>query len=98
MSLGRKVTTKIIRLVRLPRLMKLIDISRFNRLLKSLFDSNSQEDRITVQYIVMYIYKVFRLFIIAIIITYFTGCVWFLSADISRETRELSFIEHFDLD
>jgi len=88
-------TTKMIRMVRLPRLVKLIDISRFNQLLKSLFENNSQEERILMQYLMMYCYKIFRLFIIAFIITYFSGCLWFL---ISNEiSPQPNFISEFDL-
>lgn len=65
--------TKLFRLFRLPRLLKLIDISRFNQLLKSFFDSSSRDERIVAQYMLMYFYKIFRLIIIAIIITYFLG-------------------------
>ncbi len=78
---GGKIQTKLVRLFRLPRLVKLIDISRFNSLLKSLFENNSQEERIMMQYLLMYAYKIFRLFIIAFIITYFSGCVWYLIVD-----------------
>lgn len=75
------LVTKMLRMFRLPRLMKLIDINRFNQLLKSLFENNSQEERIMIQYTVMYGYKIFRLFIIAIIITYFSGCFWYMFSD-----------------
>jgi len=68
--------TKLLRLFRLPRLIKLIDISRFEKLLKSLVSSSSREDKIIQQYFFLYIYKIFRLVIIAIIITYFIGCIW----------------------
>ena len=77
--------TKLLRLFRLPRLLKLIDISRFNQLLKSLFENNSQEERIMMQYLLMYGYKIFRLFIIAFIITYFSGCVWYLIVDLYKD-------------
>jgi potassium channel len=65
--------TKLFRLFRLPRLIKLIDISRFNQLLRSFFESSSRDERIVAQYMLMYFYKIFRLIIIAIIITYFLG-------------------------
>ena len=59
-------------------MMKLIDIQRFNKLLKSLLDNDSaQEDRILLQYFFLYCFKIFRLCIIAFIITYFMGCLWF---------------------
>lgn len=38
---GKNLQTKLIRLFRLPRMMKLIDINRFNQLLKSLFEDSS---------------------------------------------------------
>ena len=86
-----QIQTKLIRLFRLPRLIKLIDISRFNQLLKSLFENNSQEERLMMQYLVMYAYKIFRLFIIAFIITYFSGCVWYLVIEEFKNEAESSF-------
>ena len=59
--------------------MKLIDIQRFNKLLKNLFDNDSaQEDRILLQYFLLYCFKIFRLCIIAFVNTYFLGCIWFI--------------------
>jgi len=53
----------------------------------------------------MYFYKIFRLIIIAVIITYFIGCIWFLlSISLSDPDEEnyvgkpRSFIEKFGLD
>lgn len=40
-------------------------------------DDNSDE-KIVQQYIIIYVYKIVRLIIIAIIITYFIGCGWYL--------------------
>lgn len=69
--------TKLFRLCRLPRLIKLIDISRFNNLLKSLLsNSSSRDERIMKHYFLLYVYKIFRLILIALIITYFIGCAW----------------------
>jgi len=84
------VLTKLFRLFRLPRLVKLIDISRFNQLLKSFFENSSRDERIVAQYMLMYAYRVFRLVIIAIIITYFIGCFWFLLSN------ELNFADEGD--
>lgn len=70
--------TKLFRLFRLPRLIRLIDISRFNRMIKSFFENSSRDERIVAQYMMMYAYRIFRLVIIAIIITYFIGCFWYL--------------------
>jgi len=69
--------TKLLRLFRLPRLIKLLDISRFNKLLKSLMSNSSRDEKIVAQYMMLYVYKIFRLIIIAVIITYFIGCFWY---------------------
>lgn len=44
----------------------------------SLTRNQSRDERIISQYKILYFYKIFRLIIIAIIITYFIGCFWFL--------------------
>jgi len=43
------------------------------------------------QYLLMYGYKIFRLFIIAFIITYFSGCVWYLIVDEYKDEDQTSF-------
>lgn len=87
---------------RLPRLIRLIDISRFNRMLKSFFENSSRDERIVAQYMMMYAYRIFRLVIIAIIITYFIGCFWFMvSNDLNFNediARGNTFVLYFQLD
>lgn len=79
-------------------MMKLIDISRFNQLLKSLFESGeAQEERIMLQYFIMYCYKIFRLFIIAFIITYFCGCLWMIIVDQTKNDSPTTFFKTFKL-
>ena len=50
------LATKLVRLFRLPRLIRLIDISKFSQLLKSFFENSSQDERIVAQYMLMYLY------------------------------------------
>jgi hypothetical protein len=111
-GLGKQ--TKLFRLARLPRLLKLIDISRFNKMVKSLMSNSSRDERIVAQYMMLYIFKIFRLIIIAMIITYFIGCIWFYFSDNVRSKIESegcetepcdsdshssqSFIKYFDMD
>ena len=91
--------TKLFRLFRLPRLIKLIDSSRFNQLLRSFFESSSRDERIVAQYMLMYFYKIFRLIIIAIIITYFLGCFWYLfSNEMNPVGTEQTFAKTFGLE
>jgi potassium voltage-gated channel Eag-related subfamily H protein 8 len=50
-----------------------------------------------IQYTVMYGYKIFRLFIIAIIITYFSGCFWYMFSAQLINSYPRNFIKHYDL-
>ena len=74
------VVTKLFRLCRLPRLIKLIDPSRFQKILKAMGSAEMNDETIAHEYFVMYVYNIFRLVIIAIMCTYFIGCnVYFVS-------------------
>jgi hypothetical protein len=89
--------TKLLRLLRLPRMIKLIDISRVNKLIKQFLNNDqSRDEKIVAQYMLLYFYKIFRLIIIAIIITYFIGCFWFLLS--STLTEALSKNGHVEGD
>ena len=79
---------RLFRLFRLPKLIKILDLSRFNRLLRSLFENSTRQDRIVSQYILMYTYKIFRLVIMAVIIIYFVGCIWYLVSQMVNTTKE----------
>jgi hypothetical protein len=77
-SSNKTTLTKLLRLLRLPRLIKLIDISRFKKLIKSFGGSSeSRDEKIVAQQIILYVYKIIRIIIIAIIMSYFIGCIWF---------------------
>jgi hypothetical protein len=92
--------TKLFRLARLPRLIKLIDISRFKKVLIA-FQSSGKDENIVGQYIILQAYKVVRLVIIACIITYFLGCSWFYFCDnvaYHNDSNLNSFIENFELE
>ena len=78
---------KMLRLFRLPRLVKLFDISKFNRVVKALMSNSSRDERIVAQYMMLYIYKIVRLIIIAIIITYFIGCFWYMFCVLYTENQ-----------
>ena len=80
------VVTKLVRLFRLPRLIKLLDISRFSKLLKSFQNKNSDDQTIVQQYFILYVYNIVRLIIIAIMITYFIGCfLYFMSNELNPQ-------------
>lgn len=67
--------------------------------MKSFFDNNSRDERIVAQIMLMYAYKIIRLIIIAIIITYFVGCSWyFISNELNPESDEDTFVKVFEID
>jgi hypothetical protein len=67
-----------LRLIRMTRIQKMLDIARFNHLLKSLFENDSSQDKIMLQYVIMHAFKIIRLFLVAILCTFVCGCLWFL--------------------
>lgn len=72
---------KLIRLARMPRMGKLIDINRIKNVLKSLGGNNNNDEEIVKQYQILYLYKLIRMIIIAFIITYFLGCIWYFISE-----------------
>jgi len=61
----------------MPRLGKLIDINRIKKLLKSFQGEKGDDKKIVKQYLYLYLYNMFRLILIAVVLTYFIGCFWF---------------------
>lgn len=82
MSQGK--LAKLLRLFRLPRLFKLFSMQRFKKLMKSLA-KNSQEEKIQLMTQIEYTYKIFRLIIVAVTVTYFIGCFWYLISKLNME-------------
>ncbi len=70
-------------------------------MLKNFADNSAREDRIVVQYIFMYIYRAFRLVIIALLITYFLGCFWYLISSFLNldedVTNENTFVIYYGI-
>ena len=83
---GSGIYTRLFRLARLPRLLKLLDQNRFKKILKSFQGKNTNEQTIMKQYEAMFIYNLIRLIVIACFITYFIGCMFFfISQDLNTE-------------
>lgn len=98
---GAGEITKLLRLFRLPRLAKLFDIQRFKKLVQSLMagGGESREENITMQYVMLYVFKIFRLIILAMIITYFIGCLWWYlcSLKVGEAEGSNNFINYYGL-
>ena len=93
--------TRLIRLTRLSKLIAIFDISRFNRIIKSYYENSTRADRLQSQYAAMFVYRIFRLIIIAFMITYFVGCCWwFLVRNINSSEdwkNNNTFIQYWSL-
>ena len=85
-------------MVRITRILKLLDIQRMNHLLKSFFENDSSQDKIMLQYLVMYAFKIARLFILAIIITYFCGCIWYIVIRTYKSKEDETFWYEFNME
>jgi hypothetical protein len=61
-------------------------------------ENQAGDEKIETQYMLLYVYKIIRLIIIAIIITYFVGCFWWLfCSNYTSNDSENTFINYFNL-
>lgn len=74
---GNKTTFKLLRLLRMPRMGKLIDIQKIKKILKAFQGDTTNDKAIVKANVTLYVYRVIRLIIIALVITFFLGCLWF---------------------
>ena len=59
--------------------------------------NQSRDEKIVAKYKLLYFYKIFRLIIIAVIITYFIGCFWWLLSSSSNSDEKTNFVKYFEL-
>jgi len=64
---------QLFRILRMPKLMELIDVKKARRVVNSFFENASREEKVIINHLVINAYKIIRLIIIAAIITYYTG-------------------------
>lgn len=88
---------KLVRLGRMPRMIKLLDESRFKTLLVKLDGVSPSLNKIESRYRIMTIYKMFRLITIMIIMVYGVACVYYLFSDYLKRDSEPNFLEEFGL-
>ena len=72
---------KMIRFLRLPKFIQTIDVKRFDNLATSFLTKGESENaskRLMVIFNVRYFFKIVRLMIMASILAYVLGCIWYL--------------------
>ena len=67
----------LLRLARLGRIINLIDEKRINRQLKKLVSHYSLQERMVMQTILMFGYKIILQIVMAIVMTFAVGCIWY---------------------
>jgi len=93
------VFVRLFRLFRLPKLIQLIDLSKVNRLLKSFFETSERQNRVKAQYMLVNVYRVFRMVIQVIVINYFVGLLLYLiSLYLNPDDVRQDFITAFGLE
>ena len=102
-SVSSLVSIKLLRMTKLTRVAMLLDVNRFKKIAALLTSHYNRNDKIRAQLAVKNIYKVFRLIIMTIFITYFTGVlyVYFLLSNFQTFDIYLSgqyFINQYNLE
>jgi len=91
---------KLIRIMRLPKFIKILDVSKFDALLEVILENTSRQEKMNVLYAAKYVYKIIRLIIIAITLTYFLGCTWYYitSNNFFEDPIEDTFYGYYELE
>jgi hypothetical protein len=92
--------TKLLRMPRMLRLGKLLDIKNVKRLMKSFMGEPKSDDDIIRLFDRLFVYKLMRLLIVLTLLTYFQGCLWFFMSKGHEATVEgqTTWYEAFGLD
>ena len=72
---------KLIRLIRLLKFIQTIDVKRFDNLMGNIITQRNKENgnkKLKLLFNIRYIFKIIRLIIMASIITYILGCLWYV--------------------
>ena len=93
---------RLLRLLRLPELFRLIDVSSTANFLANIFKNDTRGRRVILMFFLINLLKIINLILITITIIYFVGCLWFimsdtLNTDYSTIVRENSFKIAFGL-
>lgn len=103
---NRVLLLKMVRILRLPRFLSLLDSAKFDTFMEMILEKEpknpreekSRQEKMTIKYVSRYVYKVFRLILIALMLTYFLGCTWYFLVDIFEESAtSQNFMETYDL-
>lgn len=75
----------------MARLFKLLNEEMVNTLVLRLMSNLSMENKINISYIMKYMFKIFRLLLLGIGITYIIACLWYIFIYNMEEDHKPSF-------
>jgi hypothetical protein len=84
-------------MIRLPKVLNLLDIDRFKKLIEAVSSGQTRGKRVTYQLVMKNVLKMCRLVVLTIIMTYFTGCVFYFISVLDDE-EDLTFRKFCGLD
>lgn len=96
----------MVRILRLPRFLSLLDSAKFDTFMEMILEKEpknpreekSRQEKMTIKYVSRYVYKVFRLILIALMLTYFLGCTWYFLVDVFEDSdTSQNFLEKYNL-
>ncbi|EGR26984.1 hypothetical protein IMG5_203830 [Ichthyophthirius multifiliis] len=89
---------KLIRFFRMPKFLRLLEISKMDEILNQLLEQFSQKQKMTYLFLLRYLYKFLSFMLFAITLTYFVACIWYIviTSNIG-DGKTLSFYEKFGL-
>jgi len=82
------VGTKLIRMFRLSKLVKLLDVNRVKRLVKRYYDKSTNSEAYKEGYLVLYFYKLLRLTLIVFGGAYYLGSFWWFLVNFGNTSED----------
>ena len=88
---------KLLRMVRIPKILNLLDLTRFNKLTDALISGQTRGKKVEYQQNMKNLFKVIRLILLTVIITYFTGCTFYFVSSLQPQDEQ-NFLINNSLD
>lgn len=83
---------KLLRLIKMPKLLKYFEQGKAFQFIKTVQGGEVTASSKKVQYILLYIYRIFKIMMMAIFMTYFSGCAfYFFSNEIYSSIEETHY-------
>lgn len=88
---------KLLRMVRLPKILSLLKLDLFSRFVELMVVGQTRGKRVVYHLVMKNIFKVIRLILLTVIITYFTGCAFYFVSSLRTQDNP-NFLSSNNLD